>query len=286
MEKQAFVNQYVSEHRADLVKEAEIAFDAKKLSDKMLEIMPETVNIGYVDYRDELTDEQVAGLIGTELNFWETPVGDDFMEYESDNFYASLPYELEDLATKAFAEIDSDFEFSEVFEAFKHDYESYVLITDHFRDRNTFDAISELAHNTPNKLFRVKIADIVGTERDYEIIKVITDLLGNDSEQNKNSIQRSLDEVHSDYRFEVYVLATLDVEKVISATGKVTFIDPILWIGDLYYNGAGFDTERLEGRITVDIDDIQLDSKPVYGYSIDDIHGFIHSAFDTEIEIS
>lgn len=245
------------------------------LLDKAIEAMPNEVWLTYVDYRDELTDTQVAAIVRGDLQSLDS----DMMDWLSDNEWDGLLHLLEEVLPDE-DERDELRGTDTYFENFREEASN----------RNQSDPVRELANHTGRVLLRIPI-DALDEDHAYSFEEVTADQVLNrvmldKTEHNLREVQYALDNASPEFSVLMgYWIVGADVETLLDLPydGKVEIVNPYLYLGNPF-TGSGFITEKaLTGTVTVDRTDLRSD-KDAFGYSVNEIYGGLStSQFEAEI---
>lgn len=260
-----------------------------RILDEAMDNLERTYQLVYVDYRDELTDEQIVkildGRINGELDDVTNEVDECFWEARSDNAY--------DAAFAAIGEQD-DIDFLR-----EHDEGSFEDILLAVQERDESDIFGDLLRNTGMKVFRYDLnldvspsLDMDDDELDEAVVAIAAaagiDLNTHNAIVILNMIQCAT------YGGHLYVIWQGDVEDIVNATtakvwrndeSDITFTNPTLLILD-QLNGSGMECS-VEGTIVRRFDPAlaHLDTGQSYGWS-DIIGGVSHNAYRTSVTFS
>lgn len=244
---------------------------AKVLVQRAIDALPEKTDLIYVDYNDQLTEQQVRfHLAGDDESLWES-----LSNFESESTHqAVLSYLNEALD-------DPD----EV-EAVRDDDEAWERFRDECIDRDESDALRDLIRNTPAPMVKYDLDHVVEPNSwsmdDDEIteeMRGIAQAAGIDFEGNRKALRSLV--VEASYGGSLHVLHRSDLADLHGAK-RAVFTDPFLLVHDTL-NGSG-DMEEVKGEVTVEIgeDTLRLDAGRM-SWS-DDIAGIVHSACETPVK--
>lgn len=235
--------------------------------------LPEKVTLGYVDYQDKLSDEQVTMLLDDDME----KLYDSIWEWEADARERGVEYELERV-------LDSD----EEREALR-DSDDYEKFREECWDRDESNMLGDLIRQTPGVMIRYSLDHDVEPyphlQTDEELDEAARDICeaaGISYDSNRDTARLLC--IEASYGGRLCVLHMTDLEDLIRvrAGGTVVFKDPNLLVYD-GLNGSG-SCEDVIGTVTVKIDDDTL-SHDTGRYSWSDgIAGVVHSCFDTPAE--
>jgi hypothetical protein len=247
------------------------------LREAVIETLPEKLELIYVHYDDQLTDEQVSMLLkGDEEGVW-----DSLSEWESDAQW----YSITECWTEALKEFEPDER-----EALEEDGLAMERFQETCWERDDSDWFNQLLRNTPNVQVRYYLNYSLEPdtwswdgEQIDEAAKEIAEVAGIEYYDNKKALIDLI--INAGYGGELCVLHNSDirdVQKVLSG-GTVTFTDPYLLIYD-GMNGSGMDSQ-VTGTVTFKMDDDHPLRHDAGSYSwSDDIAGVNHGSYDTQAD--
>lgn len=235
----------------------------------------------YVDYRDELGDEQIVAYLEDCNPNNETGVDWDRLvdsEWESVSRWEGVKQEVNELLSgSGFTCADVEDEFPDLFEELREAIE----------DSDKSDFLGDLVRNTGSRLFQVDLDESIDASIEPDDRDAIIDALDTaDLPSTEVNIEAasSLIANQFDYERALSIVVYMDLKTAgdLQRHGGVV-INPVLavvdrWVGACHY-------ERFEARIEVKPGQVVLDSDQGYG-SIDKICGVVQSEFDAEVEIN
>lgn len=247
--------------------------------DEAIKSLPEKSDLVYVDYRDQLREDQISAILEGDMD----KAIDSFMEeWISDQQHSSimelLKDNLPDEAKEHFDEVVS----SDEFERFQSEC----------WERDSSTPFDDLARNTPGVMIRyyldhdVPDYTMVDTPDEFEeAAREIAKAAGIDYKTNEKNIKSLI--ANASYGGSLVVLHRSDIEDVMKVMdgGTVIFTDPEVLIYD-GFNGSGHQ-ESLTGTITVTIDDDHPMMHDTGRMSWSDgIAGIVHSCAETSAEFT
>lgn len=242
---------------------------ARRTLAEIIARVPAEVDLVYVDYRDEWSDEQLQLMLNDDYDeLWETTE-----EHESDSRWQGVKYVMDEV-------IESEEERDLLIEFNLEDE-----LRDEIQERDSSNWYKDMHRNTPDKLLSVAVGydvpDYTQCQTDEEIeehVAGMAEALGIELGANRSALAQILAE--ASYGGELRVIWYGAVEPALSATGA-TFTDPCVVILDRW-NGSGMDG-RVTGTVTVKLEpgDIAVDSQMRYGW--DAIAGVVHSAYACDV---
>jgi protein-tyrosine-phosphatase len=237
-----------------------------------IDALPAKLELVYVDYRDELNDEQVRALIsGDNEALWTS-----LDNFESEARWSGVRYALEEALPDP-----------EDRDALTNDEDAYQRFREECDERDESDFLADLLRNTPRKMVKYglnyEVASGSWAMDDDEIaeeVRGIAEAAGIDLESNHATLLSLVRE--ATYGGTLHVLHHTDLSDLYPRPTQAVFTDPYLLVHDKL-NGSGY-MEQIKGEVTVAIGDesLRLDAGP-YSWS-DDIAGIVHSACDTPVK--
>lgn len=252
---------------------------AAALSALLADALPASVTLVDVDYRDELTPEQVQSCIDGGSDVIREELNDGDWRYESE--MASAAYYAGGLPSLLRELYDSDFDFRcEVLEA--------------LRDRDDSDPVRDMIRQTPSMLMRYAVAVDVGTDTADAAVFDVAAALGLSGDEylaNRDAIAM-LAESAPYYVGPIYVVWYGDPGDVIAATDAHHYGNPepsvIQWRNPYLVmldrmNGAGADVQ-LEAVVSIpwDAARVCVDSEGP-GYSWTEVAGPYEPAYASDM---
>lgn len=256
-----------------------------------------TYELVYVDYRDQLTDSQLAALVRGDME----TVWEETSEWESDQQWTSA-YDIADEMAKDILDrwereaddIDPDEDWDDVAESIdtlRNDWPSSderQSVLESIMERDNSDWLTQLAAHTSGVLLRIRLG-----EDDFDAEwnadpepdpAELVNLVGVDpSPENVAAAQSIIDNAQT--YGTVYLLATVnpsDLLNIDRETDSLTFTDPHILLSNAYA-GNGHE-EQMTGEVTVPAADLRTD-KDAFGYSWNEIAGVYTSAYATEMRV-
>jgi hypothetical protein len=275
----------------------------KTLADRVIEKLPKTVSLNYVDREDRITAKQLQAM-------FESPSASDDAESEiQDNFedqgYQYMIEAIQD-ACKSVATDDEDA--NELYEELKADDDAFQGVKDEVRERDDSKLIADLTRNTPSELFRYRLvpedSEIDGFAipdssqwDDKEIedgVKSLAGFIGCDPVQYHGQLFELL--ANASYGGSPQIIWYGDVGELLASrvfgedkwevTKTITFKDP--FIGVLNgWNGSGHDAQFKGLTLTLPYDParILVDSAQGRYGSWDSVCGLNKSAYRTDVTL-
>ena len=203
-----------------------------------IDALPEKVTLGYVDYRDQLNDDQIRMVLDNDFE----ALYESVWEWEAD------------MRRDAMFDLAIDFERDNDCEDELRESEDFEWFEEACYDRDDFDVIGELTRNTPAQPMRycldydVEPSEFSNEDDNIAVAQVIAAHLGIDYETNANML-RSLT-VEASYGGRLKVLHLTELSDLEGAT-SVTFTDPHILVYD-GLNGSG-SMEQVWGEVTVNL---------------------------------
>lgn len=242
---------------------------AQALYDATVAELKERYDLVYIDYRDELSDEDVQNLLNGEVD----KVEERLEEYTSENRHRGAEYEVEQLLTDEQREL-------------LEEHDLLYDLQDEIKDRDESDPIRDMLRNTPQKLMTVdldhEVPDYTLREDDEfeQILADIAEAAGIELAANRDALAEMVG--NASYGGRLMVIWYGDAEAAIGAT-KATWTDPSLLVYN-GWNGSGFDGE-VKGSVTRDLKagDIVLDSTRGR-YSWEQIAGVHRPAYSCSVD--
>jgi hypothetical protein len=233
----------------------------------------------YVDYRDQLTDEQVAWLAAKDWESLDASMDEwlDDVRYESADYHRT---EVMDETEAEWAEAHGHEIAEAVRSAFRdtdlHDELRYAI-----EDRDRSNPLRDLAGNTPRVLMRQVLGEARLTSEDDIEDLILADLGVPDIEHNREAIRNTLPEC-GEWVQAMIVCAVDPSDLYNTMTAKeVEVIDPYLYLGNPYM-GDGYCEEQLHAAIRLDRDSLTTD-KSAFGYGWEEIAGVYVSAYECNL---
>jgi len=262
-----------------------VSYTLENLADEIRGAMDETYNLVYVDYRDELSDEQAAMIVRGDMeSVWES-----VQEWESDATWDSACDIADELANDALRGLEDDDDGS--VDALRDDWqgsqERYDII-DAIRERDSSDIIGELVKRSSRVLLRVEVVDEDHAWA-FEPVEP-TDFLARVGFEATPANLESACEVIANASPEfgvgmVYALAAVDLGDIYALQDDdvVTIVNPHLWLGNPFA-GSGYEA-GFEGTVTVPRAELRTD-KDAFGYGWAEACGGVTvSAYEAELTV-
>lgn len=251
----------------------------KDIHEEVVRGLDKSYDLIYVDYRDQLTDDQVGYVVADNYeSLWES-----FEGWESEARWHGYRYVVDNILDEI--ERDHDEEYTERFDrVVRLDYEDEWGddLQDEIYERESGDWVRDLIRQTSDPLLRIRIPLDDQRELDYwpdaPKPKRFLRSLGLDTTPENVSAARSI--LSQSNGGNVYVLATLPLLDLWETGEDIEFTlhDPHVLVSNPY-QGDGWE-EQLRGTITVRRGDMRTD-KDQYGYGWEDIAGTYASAYET-----
>lgn len=246
---------------------------AKVILKRAIDALPEKTDLVYVDYRDQLTEEQVRALLARDNEaLWES-----LDTFESDSRHNGVMY----LLGEALDDEDER-------EALRDDDEAWESFQQECWDRDQSDFLGDLIRNTPDPMVKYDLDHEVtpgswamDEDEITEEMRGIAKAAGIDFATNHAALRTLV--VEASYGGSLHVLHRSDLADLRDAK-RAVFTDPYLLVHDTM-NGSG-DMEPIKGEVTVEIgeDTLRLDAGRM-SWS-DDIAGIVHSALETPVKFT
>lgn len=237
-----------------------------------IERLDKSYDLVYVDYRDSLSDGQVAAIVRGD---WES-FDDSFADWESDARWESVQYVIKETFT------------DDEWDALSPDDQDAVRET--IEDRDTSNFVAQLVRQTPDPLLRINVVD---EDNAWSFEQVTADevlaQVGLDATaDNVAAVDYALANASPEFSVLLgYWIVSVDLGALYAAMDAktVTIRNPYLYLGNPF-SGSGFITEdALTGTVTVPRDELRTD-RDAFGYSVDEIYGGLNaSGFAADIEI-
>jgi hypothetical protein len=248
--------------------------------------IPATTHLVYVDYRDELTTEQVAALVRGDTDALNESVWD-WSGSSSWDGACDLVDELARETVKRWERETGD-ELDWLLDEWPSSDERMSAI-DMAQSRDVSDPIADLARNTGDVLLRIPI-ETLDEDADFGSIEspLAEDLLDRlafaRTPGNLSAAWEILDNAYYPGCVLMgYALVAVDVQDVyrLPLDGKVTITGPHVYLGNPFA-GSGMASGPFEGSLTFDRTDLRTD-RDAFGYSWTEIAGPVVSAYRGEI---
>lgn len=247
-----------------------------QIAELMIADLDKSYELVYVDYRDQLDDEQVEALVA---NDWET-LWQSTAEWESDSQWESVWQIVEQLRK------DLDVT-DEEWDAFREDMSAFEEVRDEIHQRETGDWVRELAAHTGQVLLRIAspiTEDDSLSYREVHPYELLWRLGLRATRVNLDQAAEIIDNTSTEYSVAMgYWLASVDVVDVYDLTyeaEKVRIKNPGFWLGNPFA-GSGW-AGQFEGEIVVDRSELRCD-KAAFGYSWQEVCGCSAGAYPTVI---
>lgn len=262
----------------------------RKFYDDCIANLDETYELVYIDYRDGLTDEQVAALAAQDWEALDELVEEWLHEvrFEGANYHRA---EVMDLVERQWVAahgedseipslVRSEFELSDWYDELRYEIEE--------RDRS--NPIRDLARSTGRVLMRQVVGEarwnVYHSDDDFEtrrefVIDLLKDLGVPATAYNMECVEMTLAEC-GDYvaAMLVYAVDVGDLYDSMNAE-EVEIINPYLYLGNPYM-GDGYCQEQLAGKVRIRRDELTTD-KGAFGYGWDEVAGVVVSAYECEL---
>lgn len=259
----------------------------ERLAAEMIHEAPKSVSLVYVDYRDELSDEQVAAIVaGDRDTLW-----DSLADWEGESTAHGLRYALDELADdvlRKWSDVDDDL-LDALRASFRHSDEE-ESVADVLREREDGAWFRQMARQTGDVLLRVGIPTmdedaglsyrkttpkrtlkLAGLPATAENLSTIGDVLANHEPEMNVTLG--------------YWIVGVNVAELLDLPddGKVTITDPHLYLGNPFAGSGYISDEPMRGTVTVAREDLRTD-KAQFGYSVSDIYGGLRpSSFSAQV---
>lgn len=259
------------------------------LTNEVVSNMDERYTLIYVDYRDQLTDTQVAAMVRGD---WES-LWDSIQDWEADSQYDSAREVVNELAERVLdgweAEAETDAE-TEWIDGLREDYE-YSEEWDEARfavyDRDDSNAIRDLASQTGTIYLRVPVGEemVLSGDVDEDVETVVANLDLPDSPALREVIRGILPEVGEGYVMP-FVFGSADVGDLYDLPAeddaRLTLTGGSLLLENTYM-GSGWNDD-LPGDFVTEVyrRDLRTD-EDAPGYSWDDVCGLVRGAWPLSV---
>ena len=239
----------------------------------------------YVDYRDELTEDQVA-VIARGDNLWETKAGERLSEYESEATWNGACDVVDGLSKDVARREDVDLDDLE-WDA--SDDRNYLIEQVCLRESGAW--YKQIASQTPAVLMRVCVAD-EDHSFSFEAVeaeRVLTQIGAPVNEHNVREVNYALDNASPEFSvvlgYLIFAVSVLDLWDLPVEGGKVKVTNPHLWLGSPF-SGSGYCTDNaLEAEFIIDRADLRTD-KDAFGYGWAEVCGGVTtSMYEADIAL-
>lgn len=264
---------------------------AEQLRDAMIAKLDKKYHLIYVDYRDELSDEQVEMIASNDYDkLWES-----FEDWESDARYGGAKYYLDELLADVITdwENEDDVDYSELKEEFDGS-DLWDEVRYEIEERDESDPAKELASHSPAVLMRVQVTDedaafpmgqepppaeealkLVGLPVTEHNIKVMDSIFAEENPYWSGAVCAWLFNADVDWLYDL----TTDENATIEITNPYLLISNP-WQGDGWVNEKPF-----EGTVRIKRGDLRTD-KGAWGYGWQDTVGQkFHSGYEVELKV-
>jgi hypothetical protein len=261
----------------------------ENLANETIAGLSATYDLVYVEYRDQLTDEQIAAVVRNDLDeFWELT-----SEFESDQRWESVQHIIREegqmVLDRWAAQDDEDYDHLLGELEFTEDWER---IREEIEDRDQGDWPMELAANSGSVLLRIAAPELdedhAYFHEEVSAADVLLKLNMADTDHNLDTVQDALNNASPEFSLIMgYWVVGASVADLYELLGHgietVEITNPHLYLGNPFM-GSGFVTEKpVHGTITVPRSALLTD-KEAFGSSLDDIYGGLNpSSFEAEI---
>jgi hypothetical protein len=246
------------------------------LADEIIARLDRTYDLVYVDYRSELSAEQLAALVrGDFETLWES-----LDDYESESRYDSCQQIIDNLMSDVLADWEdaTGVDFDYLRDAFWGS-EQWDRVRFAIEERDNGDWMRQLCSNTGRALLRITAIDEdhgyafeeVAPERVLEAVGFPV------TETNVAIMRATLAECSPEFSVLMgYWIVGADVEEIYKLSDEpdtlLEIINPHLYLGNPFA-GSGFISERpLKGSVTVKRSELCTD-RDAFGYAVDEIYG-------------
>lgn len=237
-----------------------------------IERLDKSYELVYVDYRDELSDEQVAAIVRGDIDsLWES-----IDEWENESRWEGARYVIGDTFS------------DEEWESLTRDEQEEVRVA--IEERDSSDVIGQLIRHTSDPLLRISCVD---EDRAWSFEPVTPDevlaQVGLEAtEHNVKAVDYALANASPEFSVLMgYWIVSVDLATLYAAPegATVTIENPHLYLGNPFA-GSGFITEEpLEGTVTVPREELRTD-KDAFGYAVDEVYGGLSaSQFHADIVV-
>lgn len=261
---------------------------SQDLANAIIDGLEQSYDLVYVDYRDELTDKQVAFVVnGDEASLFES-----LEEFESESRWNSVKQITEELQREVIAgwqDEDPDADFTRLDDDFCGSDE-WEDVRSEVEARDKSDWLKQLISQSGRVLLRINCIDEDNGFAFQEVnpLEVLSKVGIEPTEQNERTVADTLLECSPEYSVLLgYWIVGADLEALYAlaedAEVEVEITDPYLYLGNPF-SGTGYIAERpLVGKVRVKREDLRSD-KDAFGYSINEIFGGVStSSFEAEI---
>lgn len=227
--------------------------------DELVKSLKPTYDLVYVDYYDELTEEQVDLLVRNDWeSFWET-----LNEFASEAIWDGAQYVIDN-------ELDQDL----ILELSGEELDDLRCEIEY---RNLSDPYKELAHNSGKVVLRLPIDELDEDNSDTEYTaEQILEVTGLDkTKHNIKEVQAVLDNMSTTVVMGFWI-AQVEIPDIYNLSphdeATVYIKNPYLFLGNPFTGNGWMTEERLGGELRVERQYLCTD-RDQYGYSVDDIYG-------------
>lgn len=213
----------------------------------------------YVDYRDQLSDEQVAHLVrGDFERLWES-----LEEFEWQARADGAANVARDILEDAGISPDDFQDYSELIEAIE--------------ERDSSDWVRQLARQTPDVLLRINVIDEdhAYSFEGVEPKRVLADVSLPTTNENQRIMGEMLAECSPEFSVLFgYWIVGADVEALydLSSEADVEIENPYLYLGNPFAGSGFISEEPLQGTISVKRSELRTD-RDAFGYAVDEVYG-------------
>lgn len=262
----------------------------EQLASEIIERLAKSYDLVYVDYRDEVSDEQAGAIVRGDMEaFYES-----CWEWEADNRADACATIIAELAADVVADweradIDTpnrgdEPDYSALAEDLTGDIDEYERVRFAIEDRDSGDWVGQLLRNSPNVLLRVSVLDEDHgySFEDVAAERVLADVGLPATAANVETMNATLAECSPEYSVLMgYWIVGADLDELhalsTEAEADVEIVNPYLYLGNPFA-GSGFISERpFEGTVRVKRSDLRTD-KDAFGYAVDEVYGGLNAS--------
>jgi hypothetical protein len=272
------------------------------LRDEIIKRLDKSYQLVYVDYRDELTDEQVAMIArGDYESLWESSI-----DWESGSRSDGARYHINELVDDVIRdwEREDDADYSELKDGFDLSAE-WDEVNEAIQDRDDSDPYREMAAHTSDVLMRVNVdyqmvdpeasphpednAYPMG-EEDPSPERLLTDVGLPVTERNvkvANSILANSNPYYSGATCSWIFAADVEWLYMLSSDPEaiIEITNPYLWLGNPWQGDGWVNEEPFEGTVRVKRGNLRTD-KDNWGYGWNAVVGGVYvSGYEVELKV-
>lgn len=258
------------------------------LANEIIANLEGSYDLVYVDYRDQLTDKQVAMLVRKDLDgFWESTA-----EFEADSQYDSIKEIIEAAGREVIDlwEGEDDEDYSHLMAELEGGDE-WERIREEIQDRDTSRWADQLASQTGTVLLRIPVPQL---DEDHAIFHEeigAADLMAKldipSTDTHRQVIEDLLANADPEYSllmgYWVVGISVADIYRLEGYSEYVAISNPHLFLGNPFAGSGYLSEDSLSMEIRVKREDLRTD-EDAFGYSIEKIYGGVNpSQFEGSI---